>query len=215
MKPEPFTWFAVTADQRRSRTGPDRVPEALDRLSALDPAPRLGFERTTGDEIQCLTAAAATVTAAVAILTRLGGWRIGIGCGPVDQPLPDSTRAARGGAYLAARAAVEAAASSPTQLAVRTIDSVGGVTYGETGDDPATAAQTALWLVRHAMEKRTEQGWELVELLASGMSNQQAATALGISPSAASQRGRVAATLIVTAGEHLATNLLAALQGAA
>lgn len=212
MKSGAFTWFAVTADQQHSRSQPDRVPAALAQLREIRPVPRLAFERTTGDEIQCLTDNPETVVAIVSELTRLGGWRLGIGCGPVETPLPDSTRAARGPVYVAAREAVEAAATSPTQLSLRCAETVGGVPYG--GDDGLVGdAAAALWLVRHTLARRTQQGWQLVDLLAQGLSNQQAAAELGISPSAASQRARAAAIPVVAAGELLAVRLLARLQG--
>ena len=47
--------FVMTVDQRGSRTGPDMVPQTLDRLAEIltgDRAPVAGFERTAGDEIQ-------------------------------------------------------------------------------------------------------------------------------------------------------------------
>ena len=46
-------------------------------------------------------------------LLRAGGWSIGVGAGPVQTPLPASTRAATGPAFLSARRAVEAATRPP------------------------------------------------------------------------------------------------------
>ena len=98
--------FVITADQVRSvRTG-DRVPAALDALAALGGSAGgivRAFERTVGDEIQAVVSSAETVVDVVTTLTREGGWRIGIGIGPVDRPLPRSTRAATGPAFLLAR----------------------------------------------------------------------------------------------------------------
>src|SRR5689334_2614434 len=102
--------FVVTADQRRSRTGEDQVPAVLDALSAI-PALRR-FERTAGDEIQGMPADAQAVVAVVVALVRAGWWT-GVGVGPVDRPLPRSARAGRGGAYVAARRAVDSAKSAP------------------------------------------------------------------------------------------------------
>ncbi|GMA18986.1 hypothetical protein [Arsenicicoccus piscis] len=111
--------FVVLADQIGSRRGADRVPQALDLLTeAVGERMLLGFERTAGDEVQGLTADPGSVVDCVVALTRLGRWRLGIGVGTVDHPLPASTRAARGEAYLAARSAIEAARTSPTALAL-------------------------------------------------------------------------------------------------
>lgn len=213
MKPTGLIWFVVTADQRRSRSAADRVPAALALLGEMSPEPTLPFERTAGDEIQCLSDKAETVVGAVRLLTRLGDWRIGIGCGQVQLPLPSSTRESRGPAYLAAREAVEEASGIPTQLALRRARTVAAADYRDV-DVPAMDAQTALWLVRHTLERRTRQGWELVDLLDAGLSNQQAAARLGISPSAVSQRGRAAAAAVTAAGEQLAVRLLTRLQEA-
>ena len=46
-------------------------------------------------------------------LLREDAWNIGIGIGEVEEPLPESTRAGRGPAYLHARDAVTAAKSAP------------------------------------------------------------------------------------------------------
>ncbi|MEN0070480.1 MAG: hypothetical protein AAGC63_05665 [Propionicimonas sp.] len=192
MKPDAFM-FVVLADQVSSRAGSDRVPTALDLLtSSVGDRAALPFERTAGDELQGLTPAPDAVVDAVAQLTRLGGWRIGIGAGEVETPLPESTRAARGGAYLAAREAIGAARSSPTGLglAVAGGDPAVIVTAGGYGEDVVAIAdaETALWLLRGVLERRSQEGWELVDLLDRGLTNTQAAGRLGISPSAVSQR---------------------------
>ena len=113
--------FVITADQVRSvRTG-DRVPAALEALTALGGSAGgvvRAFERTVGDEIQAVVSSAETVVDVVTTLTREGGWRIGIGIGPVDRPLPRSTRAATGPAFLLAREAITAARGASAQLAV-------------------------------------------------------------------------------------------------
>jgi hypothetical protein len=177
--------FALLADQVRSRSDVDRVPAAL---AVLAPLPlRLGFERTAGDEIQGLADDPASVVDAVVRLTRLDGWRIGIGIGPVDGPLPSSTRAARGPAYLAARAAIGHARHATTDLAVVLDPTVGGSRYGDV-EQAARDAESALWLLRSLLQRRTEEGWELMDLLDAGLTNAQAAASLGVSPSAVSQR---------------------------
>ena len=158
MKVEDFTqcWFAVTIDQQRSRTGPDRVAGLLQVLpEVLGGRARLHPERTAGDEVQLLTGDAAAVVDVVGWLQREGGWWTGLGIGPVDAPLPASTREARGGAYLAAREAVESAKASPVGLVLRGHGTVGGAQYrvpqqhaaDAAAQDAVTRAESALWLL--------------------------------------------------------------------
>ncbi|MGJ6979119.1 transposase [Aestuariimicrobium soli] len=193
-------WFAITADQRRSRTSPDRVPAALSALAGL-PGLALAFERTAGDELQGLTADPATVVAAVAALTRVGGFRIGIGFGEVDEPLPASTRAARGPAYLAAREGVDQ--HSQAVRVVTHTTGTGAIT------EAATDAETVLLALSGLLERRTAQGWEVVDLVESGLTGAQAAARLGITASAVSQRLKVADHGLVKRLTALAERLLA------
>lgn len=122
MKPSPLTdpgrpAWVLTADQIGSRASPDLVPAALSALAAI-PAER-GFERTAGDEIQGVLSSGADVVAALRALVRLDGWRIGVGGGPVERPLPASTRAGRGPAFVAAREALGASRRAPGRIALR------------------------------------------------------------------------------------------------
>lgn len=194
--------YVVLADQVDSRTASDRVPSALAALAHVEML--LPFERTAGDEIQGLAATGASVVATVVALTRLDGWRVGIGVGAVDQPLPESTRAARGDAYLAARTAIGSARRSPVELSLDAGESVSSGGYGEYVDD----AETALWLLRGTLARRSPEGWELMDLLDAGLSNVAAAARLGISASAVSQRLRRAARAEGERGERLAVRLL-------
>jgi hypothetical protein len=211
MKSSAFT-YVVLADQVSSRAGADHVPAALAHLgSVLGDRLVLPFERTAGDEIQGLCGDSVAVVDAVCELTRLGGWRIGIGAGGVETPLPSSTREARGEAYVAARKAIGNARSSPTQLAlVDAGGAVGGDDYGGRVDD-VMDAETALWLLRGALQQRSQEGWELMDLLDQGLTGAEAAAALGISPSAVSQRLSRARRTEGTRGAALASRLLARL----
>jgi DNA-binding CsgD family transcriptional regulator len=194
--------FVLIADQVDSRTESDRVPLALEALSGVELL--LPYERTAGDEIQGLATSGTSVVASVLALTRLDGWRIGIGAGLVDEPLPESTRAARGAAYLAARTAIGHARRSPVALSLVAGDSVRSDTYGGAVDD----AETALWLLRSTLARRSPEGWELMDLLDQGLTNAQAAARLGISPSAVSQRLARAARTEAGRASRLATRLL-------
>ena len=168
--------FVLTVDQRASRRSLDRVPETLHRLGE-SVAPVLPFERTAGDEFQGVLGDPADVVDVALQLVRDGGWSIGIGAGPVQTPLPASTRAATGPAFLSARRAVEAAKQRPVRLAVR------GSVPVEAGD-----AQAVLSALAVLVERRSPQAWEAIALVAEGSTQTQAATRLGISRQAVGQR---------------------------
>jgi hypothetical protein len=168
--------FVLTVDQRGSRRGPDRVPEALRRLNE-SVTTVLPFERTAGDELQGVLAEPDDVVDAVLHLVRDGGWSIGVGAGAVQTPLPTSTRAGAGPAFLCARRAVEAAKTRPTRLAVR------GAVPADAGD-----AQAVLSALAVLMERRSPQAWEAIGLVSGGVTQAQAAASLGISRQAVGQR---------------------------
>jgi hypothetical protein len=168
--------YVLTVDQRASRRGPDRVGDVLERLNASVPAV-LAFERTAGDEFQGVLAEADTTVDVVLQLVRWGGWSIGVGAGPVQSPLPQSTRAGSGPAFLSARRAVDAAKQRPLRVAVR------GASPADAGD--AQAVLTALGVV---VERRSAQAWEAISLVESGRTQAEAAARLGISRQAVGQR---------------------------
>lgn len=201
------SWAVLTADQRNSRHSADRVPLALETLAAtLGGRLTLPFERTAGDEIQALTQDAAAVVTAVLTLTRLSAWHIGVGLGPVELPLPESTREARGPAYVAARTAVDEARNAPANLRLVAAGSVGADPYGET---VVRRAEAALVMVRALVSRRTAEGWEIMDVLDETGSGKLAARRLGISPSAVSQRAARAARAESRLGAELAESLLA------
>ena len=147
----------LTVDQRASRRTPDRVAGVLRSLADVPTV--LRFERTAGDEFQGVLDDPAVVIAVVLDLVRAGGWSIGVGTGPVQTPLPGSTRAGAGPAFVAARAAVEAAKRRPARVAVR------GPASTAAGD--AQAVLTALAVL---VQRRSEQAWEAVgQRLAAGL----------------------------------------------
>ncbi|WP_346618820.1 hypothetical protein [Blastococcus montanus] len=167
--------FVLTVDQRGSRRGPDRVAGVLAELGEVRTL--LGFERTAGDEFQGVLDTSEVVVDVVVRLARLGGWSIGIGAGAVQTPLPPSTRAATGPAFLCARRAVDAAKQRPARLAVR-------------GAAPADAAdaQSVLSALVVLVGRRSDQAWEAIELVEDGRTQAEAAAALGISRQAVGQR---------------------------
>ncbi len=212
--------WVLTADQVGSRSGADRVPDALTALALL--TTERAFERTAGDEIQGVLADGEGVVAALRVLVRLDGWRVGVGGGGVEHPLPASTRAGRGPAFIAARAALGASRRAPGRVAVRVAE--GGVRgggglagAGVVGDGSAVGRdgygreqdpETLLWLLADLWRRRSREGWQVVDLFADGLNGQDAARALGITPSAVSQRAAAARWVEGGRAEELAARLL-------
>jgi len=165
----------MTVDQRGSRRGGDRVPAVLSVLSDVPTV--LRFERTAGDEVQGVLDDPAVVVDVVRRLVRDGGWSIGVGAGPVQTPLPGSTRAGAGPAFVAARSAVEAAKRRPVRVAVRGVLS-----------EPAADAQAVLTALAALVDRRSEQAWAAIALVEAGRTQAEAAGELGITRQAVGQR---------------------------
>ncbi|TDE08382.1 hypothetical protein [Jiangella asiatica] len=172
--------YVLTVDQRGSRRSRDLVEDALSTLKQLVHEPLLPFERTAGDEFQGVLAQANAVVDAALLLVRLDAWSIGIGAGPVDEPLPASTRSARGPAFVSARAALDAAKQRPQHLAV--------VGTNDRGRD----ADAVLTLLAAVISRRSPAGWAAVDLVEAGHTFGEAAGILGISRQAVGQRLAVA-----------------------
>ena len=195
----PLTVAVLTVDQRGSRTSPDLVPGTLAALA--DTSVLLPFERTAGDEFQGVLDDPASLARVVEALLREDRWNIGIGIGPVDEPLPDHARAGSGAAYLHARQAVTAAKNSPWHLRVF-------------GDDPGVRAlETTLWLWAAVLARRTARGWEAADLVDQGLSYEETGRRLGVSQSAVSQRAQAAGIVEGRRARELVTDLAAGLLG--
>jgi hypothetical protein len=195
----PTTVAVLTVDQRGSRTGPDLVPGALAALA--DASVLLAFERTAGDEFQGVLDDPASLAHVAEALLREDRWNIGIGIGPIDEPLPDHARAGSGTAYLRARHAVTAAKNSPWHLRV-------------SGDDPGVRAlETTLWLWAAVLARRTARGWETADLVDQGLSYEETGRRLGVSQSAVSQRAQAAGIVEGRRARELVTELAAGLLG--
>ena len=173
----------LTVDQRGStrRAATDRVPATLSGLAAMDDVLLLRpFERTAGDEFQGVLDDPASLTTVIERLFREDAWNIGLGIGEVEEPLPESTRAGRGAAYLHARDAVTAAKSSLWRLRVE-------------GDRPGTRhLETVLLLWAAVLARRTKGGWEVADLVDTGLRYDDVAQRLDITQSAVSQRAQAA-----------------------
>ncbi len=168
--------FVLTVDQRASRRTPDRVADVLRRLEG-SVSSVLAFERTAGDEFQGVLDDPDVVVDVVVDLLREGAWSVGVGAGPVQTPLPTSTRAAAGPAFLSARRAVDAAKQRSVHLAV----------HGAVAAD-AEDAQAVLSALAVVVERRSPQAWEAIGLVADGRTQAEAAASLGISRQAVGQR---------------------------
>lgn len=176
--------FVVMADQRGSRKAEDLVPSLLHDLNRTSQPwqPLLDFERTAGDEVQGLLDGAAGLAELLRHFGDSNDWSIGVGIGSVEAPLPSSTRAATGTAYLAARNAIESAKRAPGWLRI------------ESSSEPE-AAQT-LQALTHGLffvqRSRSQAGREAVALSRQGRNGKTIAKELGISPQAVSTRLRIA-----------------------
>ncbi|MDQ4007947.1 MAG: SatD family protein [Actinomycetota bacterium] len=192
--------FVLTLDQQQSRDRQDAVGALLTRLNARerDGGILRDFERTAGDEAQGIVGAPETLLDIVLTLVREQCWHIGVGIGSVDEPLPASTRAGRGVAFVRARTAVGRAKSAPHRLSVVGVD-----------DYRAEHVETVLWLLAAVVARRSARGWEVADMLAQGMTRGRIADVLGISASAVSQRLQVAGVVEEQRGRALALALLA------
>lgn len=194
--------YVLTVDQQRSRSTADQVGALLDRLDERASAYVRPFERTAGDEVQGVLDDPELVVSLALELVRDGSWSVGIGVGPVVEPLPASTRAGSGPAFTQARDAVTRAKSRPTWLAVS----------GQRGDS-VRRAQAALDLLAVVVQRRTERGWEAVDLIARGLNQVEIAERLGISKQAVSQRLQAADWHVEPEGRALASHLLSVADG--
>jgi hypothetical protein len=176
--------FVITADQVDSTRRRDLAGAAVrDLNSRYSDALALPVDRNAGDEIQALFSEPEPALALILELTREGAWSVGCGIGAVRGPLPANTREASGPAFVAARDAVERAKRAPYRFALTV---TGGQAWGSADIAPLVEL---LLLVR---SRRTDEGWELFDLVATGISQAEAAGRLSISPQAASQRARTA-----------------------
>ncbi len=199
--------FVVTIDQVGSRTVGDRVEQLLPLLDGAGSRGGRAFERTVGDEVQAAVVEADDVVDLTLRVLRIGGWSIGIGAGRVDEPMPESVRAAQGPAFVHAREAVESAKSRARAVPVAVH-----------GDDAQAAgdAEAVLALLGAVVVRRTPAGWDAVDAVArSGRATQeQVAARLGVTQQAVSQRLRTALWSEEVAARGAASRLLARAEGA-
>jgi hypothetical protein len=193
----------MTVDQAESRTQDDLVEPMLARLDQV--VTLVPFTRTVGDEFQGLLADPMSVVDVTLDLMRSGSWHIGIGIGRVDRPLPNDARRARGPAFLAARLAVEAAKREPVHISVASAPEV----------PEARDADVALRLVAALRDRRTEPGWQAVDLMAGGLTRAEIASRLQISRQAVGQRLQAAQWSLEREARPLLARLFAKAEEAA
>lgn len=184
-------YLVLTADQIDSRHHADAVPEALATLHR-DVEPFRGFARTAGDEIQALFCDSTQALRALEILVSRSGWRIGVGIGAVQSPVPQDVRASSGEAFILARDAVSHARRSPQHVWV----------CGSERVNAALLILTTLW------NRRSPAGWQVATMLDQGLSVKAIAEKLHITPSAVSQRARAAQVDEVSLGKQLLQGLI-------
>ena len=190
--------FVLTVDQIESRAQPDLVDGVLRKLSSVSTV--LPFARTVGDEFQGLLEDPVSVVDAILILMRTEQWHIGLGIGPVDRPLPEDSRRARGPAFVCARAAVNAAKAEPSHLCV----------VAAREDDHEAYDVEAVWRLTAAVRvRRSEPGWEAVDLMRAGSTQSEVAERLGISRQAVGQRLQAAQWSVEEAVRPTLARLLA------
>ncbi|MDJ0313672.1 helix-turn-helix domain-containing protein [Arthrobacter sp. H35-D1] len=194
--------FVLTIDQRGSRRHGDKVPQLLEVLAGLKTI--LPFERSVGDEVQAALDDPHEVVEAVARLLREQEWYVGIGVGHADSPLPSSSRAASGDAFVAAREAVDAAKKTGDRVPLSVVTpTVAAVEW-------AAAAESVLVLMGDVVRRRSAAEWRVLDALDESpeAAQKNIAATLGISPQAVSkaiarsgraeeQGGRKAAALLL------------------
>lgn len=175
--------FVITTDQIDSQHSEDAVTTAVADIERrwADRLPRRP-ERTAGDEFQLQAPDGDTAMRIMLHLSRSGSWSVGIGIGSVRTPVPESIRAGAGDAFVGARSAVERAKKKSSHCA---IDAPGHETR-------AGHLESLVDLLLATRSRRSPEGWELFDLLETGMTQGAAAAALGISPQAVSLRAQAA-----------------------
>lgn len=210
--------IVLTVDQRGSTYAADRVPEVLtelQRLTLRSEALLVPFERTVGDEVQGILAvgrAGAQLAVDISLhLLRDQGWSVGIGVGSVEGPLPAVSREARGFAFYRARDAVERAKTRGRGTSV----AVEGPPPTAARPDLAAEVEALLRLLAAIRARRTPQGWEVADTLASLEDRpgrqRLVAQSLKVSEQAVSQRVRAALWQEEEAARPVVVRLLAEL----
>jgi hypothetical protein len=166
--------ITIFLDQRRSARRPDFVAGFSAELNTqFEGSLVRGFVRTAGDEMQGLLADPSALAAIVARALDEDRWWIGVGVGEVTR-LGDSSRESAGPAFVAGRAAIEAAKrgrGSPAPLAV-----IGNPR------DVAAGLHAALTAFAFVVQKRTARQREVISAVRTTSTKREAAARLEITP---------------------------------
>ncbi len=170
--------FTLTINQTDRRRDGDRVPQLLKDLRHI-PA-RLDFDRSVEDEVQGILDRPQQVVDAALIALRSGAWYVGIGVGPVNEPLPDRIRDASGHGLVYARRAVDRLRAGKDRIPVAVEGPLA---------DLAAESEAVLRLLGHIVHDRSAAEWRVLDLLTPGVRGQQKAVAkeLGITTQAVSK----------------------------
>ncbi|MFC8041381.1 hypothetical protein ACFUOZ_18675 [Paenarthrobacter sp. NPDC057355] len=170
--------FTLTINQRDSRRAGDLVPQLLKDLRHI-PA-RLDFDRSVEDEVQGVVESSHQAVESALIALRSGQWYVGIGVGPINEPLPNLVKDASGHGLVYARRAVDRLRSSNDRIPVAVDGPLAAL---------ASEAEAVLRLLGHIVQARSVAEWRVIDLLTPGVRGQQKAVAqeLGISTQAVSK----------------------------
>ncbi|MFI2566673.1 hypothetical protein ACIPWF_21165 [Paenarthrobacter sp. NPDC089989] len=170
--------FTLTINQRDSRRDGDLVPKLLKDLRHI-PA-RLDFDRSVEDEVQGIVDSGHHAVESALIALRSGHWYVGIGVGPVNEPLPNLVKDASGHGLVYARRAVDRLRNSKERVPV----AVDGPFAAQ-----AAEAEAVLRLLGHIVQHRSAAEWRVLDLLTPGVRGQQKTVAqeLGITTQAVSK----------------------------
>lgn len=170
--------FTLTINQRDGRRDGDRVPQLLKHLRHI-PA-LLDFDRSVEDEVQGIVDCPHQAVEAALVAVRTGHWYVGIGVGPVNEPLPNQIKDASGHGLVYARRAVNRLRRSKDKVPVAVDGPLAAV---------ASEAEAVLRLLGHIVQTRTVAEWRVLDLLTPGVRGQQKAVAqeLGITTQAVSK----------------------------
>ncbi|MFT2817663.1 sigma factor-like helix-turn-helix DNA-binding protein [Leifsonia sp. A12D58] len=178
--------YVVTADQINSRNDRDRAGELLAALqNEYGHSFALPADQTAGDEIQIILTDAASTLGVILLIHRTGSWNTGLGLGQVRTPLAASTRQSAGEAFIAARDAVIRSKKADARFALDVPPHPNGMPDTSINADELEALITLTLAIR---QRRTAEGWEVIDLLGAGLSQVEIAARLGISTGAVSQR---------------------------
>ncbi|MEZ2390890.1 hypothetical protein AB6813_15370 [bacterium RCC_150] len=170
--------FTLTINQRDSRRSGDLVPQLLKDLRHI-PA-RLDFDRSVEDEVQGIVECPDQAVETALIALRSAEWYVGIGVGPVNEPLPNQIKDASGHGLVYARRAVDRLRNGKDRIPVAVEGPLAAL---------AAESEAVLRLLGHIVQHRSAAEWRVLDLLTPGVRGQQKTVAqeLGISTQAVSK----------------------------